>query len=420
VQCAPAEVRRAGSREAIIAAVAAAHARGGLRVVGAGHSFTPLVATGGVLLSLDGYQGIEAIDFRAMQVMVRGGTRLSRLGAELFAHGLAQENLGDIDTQSIAGAVSTGTHGAGAQFGTLATQVVGVRLITAAGEVVECSADRQPELFRAARLSLGALGVVEALTLRVIPAQRLHYTWRRESLTALLERLDDERTVNRHFEFFWLPYTDAALVKRINPTDAPARPRTPADAVNDLLIENGGLWLLSEVARLRPDLCRRICRLAGNLVGSGERIDYGRRIFATPRHVRFQEMEYSVPAGALADVVRELAAMIERRNIAVNFPIECRFVHGDDIPLSPAYGRDSAYIAVHMYRGMPYDDYFAAAEAIFRSYGGRPHWGKIHSCTASELQALYPEWQAFQHARRALDPDGLFLNPYLRALLGVE
>jgi FAD-linked oxidoreductase len=395
---------------------AAQHGRG-LRVVGAGHSFTPLVATEGTLLSLDGYSGLVSVDRERMRVRVRAGTRIGALSALLHREGLAQENLGDIDVQSIAGAIGTGTHGTGLGLGNIPSQVTAITLVTAAGDLVSCSPDHEPGLFKAAQVGLGALGVVVELELRVVPAFRLNFTWRPEPLAAVLESLPDRLRAHRNFEFYWLPYSETALTKTMDLTEAEPDRRNLLRAANELVLENGALWLLSECARLSPALAPRISRLMGGLISAGQAIDYSHRLYATPRMVKFQELEYALPLANFVAAVHALDATIRRGGHHVHFPLECRFVRGDDIWLSPAHGRDTAYIAVHMYQGMAYRAYFRAMEAVLRSYGGRPHWGKMHSLGARELAPLYPRWADFQTARRRLDPGGLLLNPYLRTLL---
>jgi FAD-linked oxidoreductase len=387
-----------------------------VRVVGSGHSFTPLVATHDISMSLDGLQGILSVDKSAGTVDVLGGTQLKRLGDDLLAQGLAQENLGDIDVQSIAGAVSTGTHGTGAEFGTLSTQIAGLTLVTASGDIVECSHEENPELFKAAQVSMGVLGVIARVKLRVVPAARHRYQVRREPLTACLANVERYKRENSHFEFFWLPYTRYVQAKFLNPTEAPASRGTLWGTINKIVLENWVYWLLSESCRLVPGVTQSVARLSGEAISPVEEVDYSHRLFATPRMVRFQEMEYNLPAEHFTMVLEEIKACIEQHQFRVHFPIECRFVHSDDIWLSPAYQRDSAYIAVHMYRGMPYQDYFHHIEAIFRQYQGRPHWGKMHTRSAAELAALYPRWEDFLRVRRSLDPGGLFLNEYLRGI----
>jgi FAD-linked oxidoreductase len=415
----PEAIRYPATREEIVAIVRDARARGAnVRVVGAGHSFTPLAQTDGVLISLDRYAGLESVDAAARQATVRAGTKIKTLGELLFAHGLAQENLGDIDVQSIAGAISTGTHGTGITLGSISTQVVGLTLVTGRGDVLECSEEQHRDLFRAAQVSIGALGIIISVRLQLVPTYRLDYTWSREPLSVTLEHLERERDANRNFEFYWFPYSEWALVKRMNITDAPARSKNLLRRFNDLVMENGAFWLLSEIARRFPSASPRIARLCGALVSGGRDMNHSHKVFATTRLVRFNEMEYSLPAARMADAIRAIDACIRRERFRVHFPIECRYVRGDDIYLSPANGRDSAYIAVHMYRRMAYREYFAAVEAIFRDFGGRPHWGKMHMLTAAELCGLYPHWARFQAARRQLDPDGVLQNAYLNQILG--
>ncbi len=320
--------------------------------------------------------------------------------------------------QSIAGAISTGTHGSGARLGSISTQVIGLTLVTAAGELLECSETRNHEMFKAAQVSLGALGIITSVTLQLLPAYRLDYSWRRETLNECLTNIEAYRRDNRNFEFFWLPYSDGTLTKRMNVTDAPAREKNMLRQFNELVLENGVFWAFSELCRRFPTASPQVGALLGRLISGGSDVNYSHKIFATPRLVKFQEMEYSLPAANLVAALRAIDACIRRQRFLVHFPIECRFVRADDIDLSPATGRDSAYIAVHMYKGMAYRAYFDAVEAILRAYGVRPHWGKMHSLTARELRPLYPRWDDFQAVRRRLDPDGLFLNPYLRTIFG--
>jgi FAD-linked oxidoreductase len=388
-----------------------------VRVVGDGHSFTPLVQTDDVLVSLDNLQGIESADPERGTVRVWAGTQLKRLGDELLARGLAQENLGDIDVQSIAGAISTGTHGTGVRYGTIATQVAGLTLVTASGDVIDCSEDHNRDVFKAAQVSLGALGILAAVTLRVVPAKRLHYVSRRERLDETLANLERYKRENSHFEFFWMPYTPWVQAKFLNETEEPATKGNVWGTLNKLLLENGLYWVLSECCRIAPPLSRTVSRVSAWGITSVSETDYSHRLFATPRLVKFQEMEYNIPAPHFPQVLAEIRAVLERQRFNVHFPIECRFVRGDDIWLSPAYQRDSAYIAVHMYKGMPYERYFRAVEAVYQAYEGRPHWGKLHSLDAATLAARYPRWNDFRRVRAALDPQGVFLNEYLRTLL---
>ncbi|HLV98202.1 MAG TPA: D-arabinono-1,4-lactone oxidase [Ktedonobacterales bacterium] len=421
VQGRPREIVRPGSIDEL-ARLVGAYGRAGrhVRVVGSGHSFTPLVQTDDVLLSLDQVQGIESMDAERQTVTVLGGTRLKELGEALLARGVAQENLGDIDVQSIAGAISTGTHGTGIRFGTLATQVAGLTLVTATGDLLECSPDHNPDIFKAAQVSVGTLGVIARVTLRVVPAKRLRFQSHREKLADCLTNLERYKQENSHFEFFWMPYTQWTQAKFLNETEAAASGSNLWGQFNKIVLENGVYWLLSETCRLMPRLSKPISKFSASAIASVDEVDYSHRVYATPRMVRFQEMEYNIPAEHFATVIGEVQECINREQFDVHFPVECRFVHADDIWLSPAYQRESAYVAVHMYRGMPYRDYFQQIEAIFRRYQGRPHWGKMHTQTAESLAALYPRWHDFRRVRAALDPQGVFLNDYLRRLFDAD
>ena len=420
VKSAPKAVVKPASLEEL-ARLISTYAREGrhVRVVGAGHSFTPLVHTDDVLMSLDMMQGIESIDAEKSRVTIWGGTRLHELGNDLLSKGLAQENLGDIDVQSIAGAISTGTHGTGTRFGTIPTQVVGLTLVTGKGEILECSEEYHPDIFKAAQTSFGALGIIAKVTIRAVPAKRLHYKGHRERLSSVLANLERYKQENSHFEFFWFPNTDWVQAKFINETDEPVTKTNFLGTLNEIVLENWVYWVISEMCRLVPPFSTTASKISASAVASIDEIDYSHRLFATPRMVKFQEMEYNLPAEHLPTVLEQVRASIKEHRINVHFPVECRFVKGDDIWLSPAYQRDSAYIAVHMYKGMPYTAYFRHAEAIYQSYQGRPHWGKMHTLDYHKLSQLYPHWSDFQRIRQQLDPQGVFLNDYLREMLGV-
>lgn len=408
------------TEEQIVALVQETSANGGkIRMVGSGHSFTPLVPTHDLLLSLDAYQGVIHADTETQRVTVKAGTRIKTLGGMLHHLGLAQPNLGDIDVQSIAGAISTGTHGTGATFGNIATQVVALRLVTADGTVIDCSEHENRDVFKAAQISLGTLGVITQVTLQCVPAFNLHYTWQKQTLDHVLDNVEDYKRNNRNFEFFWIPHTNTTLVKTFNVTDQPAGDKNRLRQFNEVVVENGVLWLLSEIARRFPARSKRIAKLMAALVSGGEDVSASHETFATVRAVKFQEMEYNIPAEHVVDCLREIQSAFFQHQFQVHFPIECRFAAADDIPLSPAYGRDSAYIAVHVYKDMPREAFFERVERIFKKYDGRPHWGKLHARSSEELAALYPLWGDFHAVRDRLDPDGVFLNGYLSRLFGV-
>ncbi len=421
VVCAPREVIAPDSI-AELARTVGERGRAGrrMRVVGSGHSFTPLVQTDDTLLRLDNLRGVTSFDAERGLVTVLGGTPLKQLGDALLERGVAQENLGDIDVQTITGAIGTGTHGTGVRFGSLSTQVAGLTLVTASGDVVEVTPESDPNLFKAAQVSLGALGVIASVTLRVVPAKRLRYQTRRERLDSLITHLEEYKRENSHFEFFWFPYTKWAQAKFTNETNAQPTSANLWTEFNRVVLENGVFWGLSELSRLAPSLSPAVCKASAWGIAATTAVDFSHRLYATPRAVRFQEMEYNIPAQQFASALAEIEAVISRERFAVNFPVECRFVRGDDIWLSPAYQRDSAYIAVHVYQGMPYEPYFHAIEEIFQRYDGRPHWGKLHTLTAAALATRYPRWRDFLRVRAALDPQGVFLNDYLRRLFGID
>jgi FAD-linked oxidoreductase len=387
-----------------------------LRVVGSGHSFTPLVKTEGVIMSLDNYSGVIEVDQAKQQATVLAGTKIKKLGEDLFNSGLAQPNLGDIDVQSIAGAISTGTHGTGVTLGNISSQVVALTLVTADGEVIECSAEHNREIFKAAQVSVGALGIITKVKLQCVPAYKLHYVWQKKKLSDCLDNIEKYKSENRNFEFLWFPHTDWVQAKFINKTGLEPKKNNLFKKFNDLVLENGGFWLLSEFARRFPDKAPNISKLAADLISDGSDVNYSHRIYATPRLVRFNEMEYNLPAEHFTAAIREIDRTIRQNRFKVHFPIECRFVKSDDIYLSPANGRESTYIAVHMYKGMEYKAYFEAMETIFKKYEGRPHWGKMHTRTAAELRSLYPDWAKFQAVRQQLDPQNFFLNEHLNNL----
>ncbi len=418
VTCHPTRIACASEAEVARAVQDAAAAGRRVRVVGAGHSFTPLVATDDVMLDISAMSGLIAADADAREVEVWAGTRLHALGELLAGLGLAQENLGDIDVQTVAGALSTGTHGTGATLGGLATQVVALTLVTASGETLRLDEASDPVAFAAARVGLGALGVITRARLRCVPAFRLRATKRKLSLDACLADLDRLNASHRRFEFFWLPHADQVQAKTLDETDEPIAGQGFFKAFNDVVLENGALGLLCEISRLVPATSQAVCHVMAAAIGDSQEVEASHRVFATPRFVRFLEMEYALPAEALVPVIGAMRAAIARERFAVSFPIEVRFGAGDDAHLSPAHGRATAYVAVHMYRGMPHEAYFALMEAIFQDAGGRPHWGKLHTLDAAGLAGRYPRWADFQAVRRRLDPQGRFGNAHLDRVLG--
>ncbi|UQE73296.1 FAD-binding protein [Gordonia sp. PP30] len=415
----PARILTPATVEELSTAVAAAAAAGQtVRVVGAGHSFSDLVATDGLLLSLDRLAGIAHYDADAGLVTIGAGTRLYDLNPALDALGVALPNLGDVDQQSFAGASSTATHGTGRLLGNLATGIESMDLVLADGSTLTCSGD-DPDTLAAARVSLGALGVATSYRLKVVPAFALaarEFTMPMPELTARLDELID---TNDHFEFFHFPHTGAAMVKLNNRTDRPLAPRGELAARANEFLENTVVEGASRLGRRLPRAIPVLNRTLTALASGSEYVDRSYRVYASKRAVRFTEMEFAVPRSACLPVLDDLARAIEREGFAVNFPVEVRFVAGDtDSYLSPSYDRETCYIAVHMFRGMPWRPYFRAFEDIASAYDGRPHWGKRHLLDAEALAGRYPEWDRFQDVRSRLDPGGVFTNDHIRRVLG--
>jgi FAD-linked oxidoreductase len=418
--CLPAAIERPASVEDLVAIMARAAALGQrVRMAGAGHSFSDIACTDGRLVLLDRMRRVLDVDRSRGLVRVQGGITIRELNRELAGHGLALENLGDIDVQSIAGAISTATHGTGARLRNIPSQVVALTLVLADGSLLECSEDRDPDVFLAARVALGALGVVAEVTLRCVPAFTLHARDAPAPLAQTLERFEELALGNDHFEFFVFPHADTALTRTNNRSEAPARPRGRVSAyANDVLLTNHAFELLCRLGRRMPGRIPEINRLVTRVAGSSERVDRSDLIFASPRLVRFTEMEYALPRERTPEAVRRVLELVEREAFAVPFPVEVRAVAADDAFLSTACGRDSGYVAVHMYRGMEWQPYFRAVEAIMVALEGRPHWGKRHFQTAATLRPRYPGWDRFQAVRRRLDPEGRFANAWTDRVLG--
>jgi len=407
---------------AVRRSVAAAGARGlRIKAVGAGHSFTGIAVAPGVLLELSDLSGLVSVDRERARVRLLAGTRLHQIPALLAPHGLAMENLGDIDRQSIAGAISTGTHGTGARFGGIATQVVAATLVTADGDLLTVDETENAELLPAVALGLGALGILVDVTLQCVPAFVLHAVERPEPLGAVLADLDRRTADADHFEFYWFPHTDVALTKTNTrlPVDAPTSPLRPVTRwVDDLLVGNGLHQAVCSVGRGVPASIPAINRLSARVWGDRTFSDASHRVFATARGVRFREMEYAVPIAALATAFRDLQRLIDDNDWRIEFPVEVRVAAADDLWMSTAHGRASGYIAVHRYWRAGHDEYFAAVEEVMRAHGGRPHWGKLHTQDAPALRASYPRFDEFVALRDRLDPHRRFTNAYLDRVLG--
>ncbi|HET6831443.1 MAG TPA: D-arabinono-1,4-lactone oxidase [Solirubrobacterales bacterium] len=419
-RCRPLLIQRPRTREGLIADIVAARTQDrSVKVAGSGHSFTGVALTNGVMLDVGLLDRVLDHDPAAGLVKVEAGIVLGELSRRLDRHGRALESLGDIDRQTLAGSISTGTHGTGPRFRNLSAQVEALEVVTADGELVELSAGSDGDGWRAARVGIGALGAIYSATLRTVTNFRIDRTDRPRPLTEVLAGLDELADGYDHFEFYVFPHTETALCRESTRTQAPAEPPSPAAVyAQEVVVENWVAGAFVQIARRLPAAIPTLSRLASAGTGRGRRIDRGFRVYASERRVRFTEMEYAIPREHARAAIERVLAVAARPEYRVCFPIEVRFVAGDDAMLSPAHGRDSAYVAVHQDRHGDWQPYFDAVAAVMADYGGRPHWGKRHSLTAAELAGLYPRFDDFRAVRARLDPEGAFANPYLERVLG--
>jgi FAD/FMN-containing dehydrogenase len=349
-----------------------------IRAAGATHSHAPLVGNdGGIIADLSGLAGIVAVDPERLRATVWGGSRLFALGNALHQHGLAFSNQGDIDQQAIAGATATGTHGTGQGLKNFSAAVTGLRLVTGAGEIMAANEGENAEVWEAARLHLGAFGLVSQVELQLVPCYRLRERSWTASLDEVLEQSEQEIAANRHFEFFWYPQVDEANAKAINETDD--------DPVYPLAQE-------------------------------GARCAWSHEVLPNHRPVPHTEMEYSVPAAAGVSCMRDLQKLLQTRFSDVQWPVEFRTLAADDVWLSTAYRRDTVTLSVHLPLGVDDEPYYRACEEIFLAHDGRPHWGKVHYLNGDALAARHPRWADWWEVRDRIDPAGTFLNPYLTGL----
>lgn len=390
-----------------------------VKMIGSGHSFTDVAVTDGWLMRPDHLVGVREVDREAMTVTVGSGTPLHVLNSTLHGLGLALHNMGDIDKQSVAGAISTGTHGTGGVWASLAAQVKALELVAADGQVRRVSADRDAELFHAARIGLGALGILTAVTFLVEPAFTLEAVEEPLTWDAAVGGFDEITAANHHVDMYWFPHTDRMLVKRNNRTLDVPRPLSPArEALEDRLLSNTVFGWVNSLGNAAPSLVPRLNRLSSRALSARSYSDVSHRVFTSPRDVVFREMEYAVPREVGMQALTETRALIDRQGWRISFPVEVRSAPADDVWLSTAHARDSVYLAFHVNAHTDHRAYFAGVENVMRSYDGRPHWGKLHTRTAADLAPAYPRWQDFLEVRDRVDPDRVFGNAYLQRVLG--
>jgi FAD-linked oxidoreductase len=420
--CTPSQVAVPRDVEELAATVIRASARGTrVKAVGSGHSFTPVATTDGVHVRLDHLTGVLAADPVGGRVTVGAGTPLHVLNPALQALGLALPNLGDIDRQTISGAIATGTHGSGARYQGIASAVTGLVLVLADGTLLRCSATQEPEVFAAARVGLGALGIVAEVELQCVPAFRLHAQEHGADLDDVLASMDEDVARHDHVDMHWFPHTDRVLVKHNDRVgdDAHRRPLPAWRAtLDDDLLSNRFFEVVNRVSTRWPRIVPRLNQLTSRTLSARDYTDDSWKVFCSSRQVRFRESEYAVPRAAAGEVVRALRHWVDHHDVSLPFPVELRFTGADDVWLSTGYERDNAYVAVHQYHRMDDGGVFAAFEAIVAEHEGRPHWGKLHTLGADRLGELYPRFGDFLAVRDRLDPERTFTNDHLRHVLG--
>jgi L-gulono-1,4-lactone dehydrogenase len=420
--CRPTRIAVPADPAEVVAVLSAAR-RDGLRVkpLGSGHSFSPIAATDGVQVRLDRLTGLLGVDADSASgtgmATVAAGTPLRVLNAELARLGLGLANMGDIDAQTVSGAIATGTHGSGRASASLSALVDGLEVALPDGSLVTCSADHEPDLFQAGRLGLGALGIVTSVTFRVERAFRLRAVEEPGHLDDLLERFD-EYAASEHVDVHWLPFTDAVLTKRYSRTDEPLRPLSRPSAWWTGVGENAGVELIQRITRAAPRYTPLANAVAARLIPARDYVDFAPSVFTSIRKVRFHEMEYALPRRVAVAAIREFRRLTARGPWRIAFPVQVRVAPADDVWLSPAYERETVYVACHAYPRTDYRSWFAAAEELFVSYGGRPHWGKLHTRDAAHLTRTYPRLADFRRVRARVDPARLMGNEYLDRILG--
>jgi FAD-linked oxidoreductase len=409
--------------DAVLDAVTAARAAGRrVKMVGTGHSFTDISAPEDVMMRPDRLSGIVSVDPDAMTVTALSGTPLKVLNAALADHGLSLHNMGDIAEQTVAGATSTGTHGTGGTAAGLSAQIAGLELVTGTGELLTVTPEDNRDLFDAARIGLGALGVVTTLTFHVEPLFVLEAHERPMEWDRALAEYDEMVADAHHVDMYWFPHTDRMMVKQNRRLDAdPSEARPPSRFAawrEDELLSNTVFGLLTAASSRVPAAIPALNQVSGRALSERTYSDVAHRVFTTPRRVVFREMEYAVPREVGLEVLRECRRAVDASDWRVNFPVELRTAPADDVWMSTAYERDSFYLAFHTHRDADHRDYFAGIEPILKEAGGRPHWGKLHTRTSADLPDVHPRYEDFVAMRDLLDPDRVFDNAYLRRVLG--
>jgi len=385
-----------------------------IRPVGTGHSFTPLVPTDGTIMSLDRLTGVLETNDETLEATVGAGSKLGDLGAPLEERGQALTNMPDINRQTLAGSISTSTHGTGEKFGSLSSYVTGLEIVTANGDTIWCDKDNQPDLFQAARVSLGSLGIITKIRMQNRTPHRINKRTWVVPFDEMMEQADSFTAENRNFEFYYIPFSSMCMGISHNETDELLAPAVAQD-------DDGVMTLkaLADYLSWTPSLREYFIRSALEDLPDETFVDTSWKVYPSERAVRFNEMEYHLPRENALTALKEIRTLVEGENLDLFFPWEFRYVKSDDIWLSPFQGRESCSIAIHRFHEEDYKPLFSAIEPILQKHGGRPHWGKLHTLKAPDFAKLYPNWKDFSAIRQEMDPDGIFLNAHLREVFGV-
>ena len=390
-----------------------------VKPVGSGHSFTPAAVTDGVQIRLGNLARLRGADHATGLVTAEAGMPLWRLNELLAEQGLALTNMGDIQAQTVSGAIGTGTHGTGRASASIAAQVAGLEVVLADGSIVACNAQSHPDLFEAARISVGTIGVITAVTFRTEPSFLLEAREEPMRVDEVLESFDELRTRNEHFEFFWFPHTSMTTTKRNNRSEGPARPLSRRrEWLEDEFLSNTVFSGICRVGRAAPRAIPAINKLSSKALSARTYVDRSDRVFTSPRTFKFLEMEYALPVEAAVPALREIQRMIARENLRISIPVEVRLPPPTICGCPPSHGRDTAYLAFHMFQGMDQTRYFDLAEEIMLAHGGRPHWGKLHTREHDYFAESYPKFADFLAVREKTDPDRVFANNYTRRIFG--
>lgn len=389
-----------------------------IRVVASGHSFTAVCATDSIMLDISEMSGVVEVHQNEQQITFWAGTNVRTASELCLENGLAMENLGDFDKQTLAGAISTGTHGTGIRLGGMAQQVRAFWVVNGEGELLECSAEKNAEIFEAGRVAVGTFGVIVKVKVQLVEAYKLKCESELVDLVEIADEIQNMLQENRNLEFFYFPMTTKAMRKKLNKTDEPVKDPKIKNYINQKILENYALKAVCDGTAKFKWNAKKINSLMASFVSKDCRINYYNKILATDRHVRFFEMEYNIPATHFKDFFQDYRQMMEAHDFHVYFPVEIRWVQADDIWMSPTYQRDAVYFAVHCYYKEHVPAYFDAVEKLAMKYEGRPHWGKMHNQTPAYLKKVYPKWDDFHAIRKKLDPNQLFVNEYLEKVFG--